>query len=127
MIEPAPPSLYAETPLGETEEALARARNGVLPVVEHDETYLGVLTARAAAEALADDRAESVPVRELVHPGPIVTTATALADVLELLIAAEGPGLPVLDRTGTRLHGWITHQSLLAAMHTAQIARIAGH
>ncbi len=120
---PAPRPLYADTPLGEAEEALSRARHGALPVIEADDTYLGVLTARAAAEALTGDRHESVPVRELAHPTPTVTTTTPLSDALDLLVSSEGPGLPVLDHSGTRLTGWITHQSLLAALHTAHTHR----
>ena len=126
VMELAPAPVADKTPLREAEERLSRARHGVLPVTGPDGEYLGVLTAQAAAEALADERAADpavdVPVRELIHQPRIVTINSPLHEALDALVNAEQSGLPVLDETGQRLAGWITHQSLLAAVHHAHTA-----
>ncbi|NJP48471.1 CBS domain-containing protein [Actinacidiphila epipremni] len=48
-----------------------------------------------------------------------LTAATGLSDALGALVGTEGAGLPVLDGRDDGLVGWITHQSVLAAMHRA--------
>ncbi len=123
VIQPPPPALSGDTPLREAEDQLARARHGALPVTGPDGDYLGVLTAQAAAEALSDERATDpaadLPVRELIQLPRTVTLDSPLHEALDALVAAEQSGLPVLDETGRHVAGWITHQSLLAAVHKA--------
>jgi CIC family chloride channel protein len=123
VIEQAPMPVLGDAPLREIEERLSRARHGVLPVTDRDGHYLGVLTAQAAAQALTDERATDpaapIRVRELIHTPQIVTLSSPLHEALDALVGADQSGLPVLDDTGQQLAGWITHQSLLAAVHQA--------
>ncbi|MFI6345556.1 chloride channel protein [Streptomyces sp. NPDC050560] len=117
VLEPVPAPLDGATPLTEAAEALARAPHGVLPVLDADGGYLGTVTARSAAETLADHVGEPLDVAAIIHVPHPVTAATDLGDALSALVAAEGAGLPVLDRTRTRLVGWVSHQSVLHALH----------
>nr|WP_312886939.1 chloride channel protein [Actinocrinis puniceicyclus] len=123
VMEPAPTPLPEDTPLHKAEDRLSRARHGALPVVGSDGEYMGVLTAQAAAGTLTDERradmTADIPVRELIFLPHVVTLETPLHEALDALVAAEQSGLPVLDESGLRLAGWITHQSLLAAVHKA--------
>lgn len=43
----------------------------------------------------------------------------SIADALQLLVTAQGTGLPVLDETKIVLVGWITHQRVLTALRPA--------
>jgi CIC family chloride channel protein len=116
--EPAPASLPGDTPLARAADLVAASRHGAVPVTGPDGTYVGTLSARTAAETLAAGRHEQTPAGELTHLPRTLTATSKLDDALDALVGADqGSGLPVLDATGTRVTGWITHQSVLAALH----------
>ncbi|MGH6657558.1 MAG: CBS domain-containing protein, partial [Actinocrinis sp.] len=117
VMEPPPAPMLADTPLEKVEQLLADAAHGALPVAESDGAYLGTVTARAAAEALADRQPATTQVRHLAGHGREVTVDTPLREALGALVAADSAGIAVLTADRTRLAGWITHQSLLAALH----------
>lgn len=117
VMEPIPEPLAETMPLAEAADALARAPHGVLPVLATDGSYLGTATARTAAETLADGTHDTTTVAAITHLPKPVAGDTDLSEVLDALVTAEGPGLPVLDDSRTRLVGWITHQSVLGALH----------
>ncbi|MBY8889457.1 chloride channel protein, partial [Streptomyces sp. PTM05] len=119
VMEPAPRPLDGAMPLADAVDALVRSPHGVLPVVTDEATYLGTATARTAAETLAGDDANgtATPVSSITHLPKPVGVATDLSDALDALVTADGAGLPVLDETGSRLIGWVTHQSILTALH----------
>ncbi|WP_329063563.1 hypothetical protein [Amycolatopsis sp. NBC_01480] len=48
-----------------------------------------------------------------------MTTDSSLSDALTALVADQGSGLPVLDPASHALVGWITHQTVLTALHPA--------
>lgn len=115
VMEPPPEALNEMMPLTTAADILAASRHGVLPVLATDGSYLGTATARAAAEALADGTHSTVGA--ITHQPHQVTTDTDAARALDALVAADEAGLPVLDPTRTHLAGWLTHQSVLAALH----------
>ncbi|MBM9435319.1 chloride channel protein [Actinacidiphila bryophytorum] len=119
VMEPVPSPLEGSLPLAEAAAALARSAHGVLPVVSAEGTYLGIATARSAAETLADGAHDSVPVESIVQLPRSVGAESALSAALADLVGTQGAGLPVLDADHDRLVGWITHQSVLGAMHQA--------
>jgi chloride channel protein, CIC family len=122
VMEPLPTPLPATTPLPEAARLLSMSPHGVLPVLDADGRYLGTLTARAAAEALAEDPGSADPpttagdLAELPAP---VTADMPLATAVHALIAASGTGLPVLAPDKNDLIGWITHQSVLRSLQPA--------
>ncbi|GAB2751988.1 chloride channel protein [Kitasatospora kifunensis] len=126
-MEPLPTPLTETTPLAKAADALAASPHGALPVVTEDGDYLGIATAHLAAETLADGEHDDAPIGALTHRPALITGETELADVLAVLIQGEGTGLPVLDATHTRLAGWLTHQSVLTALHRTHPPRPAAH
>jgi CIC family chloride channel protein len=117
VMEPVPETLDETMPLAKAADALARSPHGVLPVISADGTYLGAATARTAAETLADGAHDTTAVAAITHlPAPI-TIGSDLSAALDALVSADGAGLPVLDDSRTRLLGWITHQTVLTALH----------
>jgi CIC family chloride channel protein len=121
VLEPLPEALTADTPLPAAARALALSGHGILPVVGSDGQYCGCVTARAVAEALTDERDETVG--SLAELPPLVTEESHLIDALDALTQASGTGLPVLDTEAGNLNGWITHQAILAALHPATAGR----
>ena len=83
--------------------------------------YRGTVTARAAAEALTDDDQPHQDDRRPRRTAQRVTAEQPLADAVQLLVAAQGTGLPVLDDTRTTLVGWLTYQNVLAALLPARL------
>ncbi|MDF3291538.1 chloride channel protein [Streptomyces silvisoli] len=117
VMEAVPETLDETMPLAKAADALAHSPHGVLPVTAIDGTYLGAATARTAAETLADGEHDNTPIASIAHlPAPI-TIGSDLSAALDALVSANGAGLPVLDDSRTRLLGWITHQSVLTALH----------
>ncbi|PKV97196.1 CIC family chloride channel protein [Amycolatopsis echigonensis] len=120
VTEPLPEPLRDDLPLEPAAHALALSGHGILPVVDDEGRYQGCATARAVAEAVADDHEGRVG--DLAELPPLVTADSTLADALDALAQAPGTGLPVL--TGKdELTGWITHQSVLSALEPAAAGR----
>ena len=116
VLEPLPEPLPADTDLATAAHALALSGHGILPVVGADGHYHGCVTAQAVAEALGDEQSRDNVVTDLVVRPPLITRDLPLSDALGALVSAQGTGVPVLDTDGTALIGWITHQTVLAAL-----------
>ncbi|WP_371633549.1 chloride channel protein [Streptomyces sp. NBC_01259] len=121
VMEKVPDPLPAVTKLSAAALLLSHSEHGVLPVFDADDRYLGTVTARAVAEALAEtpDGEAGAPatvgdLTELPHP---VTADMPLATALRSLVSSPGTGLPVLDADRTHPVGWISHQSALRVLH----------
>ncbi|MCC9310983.1 chloride channel protein [Kitasatospora sp. RB6PN24] len=119
-MEPLPAAINETTPLPKAADVLAASPHGALPVVAADGAYLGIATASSAAELLADAEHDDAAISAITHRPALITAETQLADALGLLVSANGMGLPVLDAGHTRLTGWLTHQSVLTALHRSQ-------
>jgi CIC family chloride channel protein len=119
-LEPLPPALDEDTGLEPAARALALSEHGVLPVVGGDGTYRGCVTAKAVAEALGDEQADTRTVAALVQVPPLVTQDSTLAQALDALNVTGGTGLPVLDPGAAALTGWISHQAVLGALRTPE-------
>ncbi|MFF9391641.1 chloride channel protein [Streptomyces griseoluteus] len=117
VMEPLPSPLPAATTLTEAAALLSLSGHGALPVVDATGEYVGVVTAQAVAEALAD-QPDTVPssVGGLVEPPEHLTADQPLAQALHTLLSAAGTGLPVLDTDRGRPIGWLSHQSALRAV-----------
>ena len=120
VMEPLGESVDQGTALLDTAGRLARSPHGQLPVVDGAGTYLGIVTARAAADALADGRHDQAPVGDIVEQSPSVRADTTLDASLDALETAEGTAIPVLDESGRRVLGWLSHQRVLSALSTSR-------
>ncbi|NYI91394.1 CIC family chloride channel protein [Amycolatopsis endophytica] len=118
VLEPLPAPLPADTALRPAARALALSGHGILPVTGPDGRYQGCVTARAVAEALTGDQDENTGA--LAELPPLVTGQSTLTEALDALTRAAGTGLPVLDRESGTLTGWISHEAILATVHTGQ-------
>jgi CIC family chloride channel protein len=125
VLEPLPEPLTEVTDLPTAARALALSGHGILPVVGADGRYHGCVTARAVAEALGDEQSHDRIVADLAELPPLVTHHEPVTDALGALVSAQGTGLPVLDAEATELVGWITHQAVLRALHSAPVGRTA--
>lgn len=118
VMEPLPSPLPATTALADAADLLSRSGHGALPVVADTGEYVGVVTAQAVAEALAE-QPDAAPrtVGRLAVPPATVTTEQPLAQALHALLSTAGTGLPVLDTERGEPVGWLSHQSALRAVH----------
>ncbi len=115
VMQPAPAPLPGDLPLAAAAEALMSGGYPALPVVRGDE-LLGVVTARAVSEALAnDDDADTATIARLAQLPDAVHPDTTLTDALITLVSSDATGVPVIDGDG-RVTGWLTHQALLRAV-----------
>ncbi|MFJ9725045.1 chloride channel protein [Streptomyces sp. NPDC101209] len=118
VMEPLPSPLPSSTTLADSADLLSLSGHGALPVVDDRGVYVGVVTAQAVAEALAE-QPEAAPTRvgQLAEPPSPITAGQPLAQALHILLSAAGTGLPVLDDAHGRPVGWLSHQSALRAVH----------
>ncbi|MFD1312567.1 chloride channel protein, partial [Streptomyces kaempferi] len=118
VMEPLPSPLPASTTLANSADLLSLSGHGALPVVDDTGDYVGVVTAQAVAEALAEEP-EGAPtlVGRLAEPPAPVTSDQPLAQALHTLLSATGTGVPVLDADHGKPVGWLSHQSALRAVH----------
>lgn len=118
VMEALPSPLPAATALADAAALLSRSDHGALPVVDADGHYAGIVTAQAVAEALAEQPydAPTLVGRLAVPPVP-VTADQPLAQALHALLSAPGTGVPVLDSRQGEPVGWLSHQSVLHAVH----------
>jgi CIC family chloride channel protein len=96
-------------------DRLARAAHAQLPVVDGS-GYLGVVTARAVADTLADGQHDTAIVASIVERPTAVRADQHLDAALDVLETVVAFAIPVLDSTGDDVIGWLTHQNVLTAM-----------
>ncbi|MCK7621843.1 chloride channel protein [Streptomyces sp. RS10V-4] len=126
VMEAVPVQLPADADLETAADLLTRSDHGVLPVLDDRGRYVGMLTARAVAEALTDAFDARPPrASALAQPAPALTADAPLSTALHTLVTASGSGLPVLDPGKEHLVGWLTHQGALRALHPAAPAPAA--
>lgn len=117
VLEALPEALPAASSLPAAARALALSGHGILPVIGADDHYHGCVTARAVAEALGSaDTPAPGTIGELAELPGQVTVTTPLVEALDTLSSGQGTGLPVLDASGERLVGWISHQAILTVL-----------
>ncbi|NUR02781.1 MAG: chloride channel protein [Streptomyces sp.] len=120
VMEALPSPLPASATLADAADLLSLSGHGALPVVDGAGDHVGVVTAQAVAEALAE-QPEGAPtlIGQLAEPPASVTAEQPLAQALHALLSAAGTGLPVLDAEHGKPVGWLSHQSALRAVHMA--------
>ncbi|HUO38365.1 MAG TPA: CBS domain-containing protein [Mycobacterium sp.] len=72
--------------------------------------------AQDAAEALGGPDPPAT-VATLIRSPPTIGADDGPREIRRALAGHGGTGLPVLDREGTALVGWITYETVLARMH----------
>ncbi|MFE7899450.1 chloride channel protein [Streptomyces sp. NPDC057424] len=120
VMDPLPPPLPSSTALSDAAGLLGLSGHGALPVVDAAGNHVGVITARAIAEALAEqpDAAPTTVGELAASPAPVIA-GQPLAQALDALLPAAGTGVPVFDAEGGRPVGWLSHQSALRAVHAS--------
>jgi CIC family chloride channel protein len=97
-----------------------RAPLGLAAVVDHDGTYVGVLTAQTLADALADGEHDDASASSIAEPLVAITTDDTLDAALDVLDNAHGPGVPVIDAHAAGVVGWLTPSDVLRAMRPSR-------
>ena len=115
VMLPVPAALRVGDSLVKAARALARSRQGVLPVVDAEGAYAGTVSAHSVAEALADGEHDATHVSEVTDLPPTLRSVDPLDFALQVLDDAGG-AVPVLDSDGHEVVGWLTHQAALNAL-----------
>ncbi len=118
VMKPMPTGIDARTPLVDAAARLSRTPYGVLPVSNIDGGYLGVLTARAVAEALADGHHDTERAAIITELPKIVEEGDTLEAAVQALNLSGCGGIPVFAKGGGDPVGWLTYRDALAALRT---------
>lgn len=121
VAEPVGSALQTGTGMLAATTRLARARHGQLPVIDTHGAYVGLVTARGVADALADGEHDTAPVESVMERPPSVAANQRLDEALDALESSGVPALPVLDSSGANLVGWLTHQRVLSVLRTSTV------
>lgn len=115
MMGPIPQPVHIDDGLATVIEQLTRS-SGAVPVIDDTDTYRGIISA-SAAEGQAVGDATHTRALDLATLPDTLAEDDSLDRAVELLAHADGAaGVPVLNDAGVII-GWITHQSLLQALH----------
>jgi CIC family chloride channel protein len=125
VMEPVGAALPDDSTLLAAADQLATARHGQLPVLDDVGRYLGIVTARAVADTVADGEHDTTTVGSVLEQVAAVRVGQRLDDTLPVLDTSTSAAIPVLDRSGDQLVGWLTHQRVLTALHSGPIAQPA--
>jgi CIC family chloride channel protein len=120
VMLPVPTSIKESMALSDIAVLLASSRNGVLPVTNEDGHYVGIVTARVVAEALADGRHDQSPASLVLESAATVKADAKLGQVIEALDLTGTAAIPVLDEKGDGVIGWVDYARTLRALRTSQ-------
>ncbi len=109
-----PQGIEGDLALRDVAVALARSASGVLPVLDPEGDYVGVVTARVVAEALADGRHDLDPASLALELPVEVRRDDHLDQAIEALDRSGCAAVPVLD--AGRVVGWISYRTALSAL-----------
>jgi CIC family chloride channel protein len=112
-MEPIPRPLHQNEALATAIKRLSDERRDVLPVVDDDGRYRGLITAREVETAMRTSRSD-VAIGDLAKGAPTVKPDDKLDEALHALMGDDLPGLAVLNQERAAI-GWLTHRSILRA------------
>ncbi len=112
VMRPLPAGVDARTPLPKAAEQLSHTPYGVLPVTNLDGSFLGILTARAVAEALAAGEDTTRKAAIMTEFPATVTDADTVEEAIQALNLSGCGGIPVFGDSGTPV-GWVTYRDAL--------------
>ena len=115
VMEPVPVAVLADADLLRASAQVLESPHGVLPVVDREGRYLGVVTAARLAEARDEDGADegAGAVTDLLELPEPVDADTPVSQAIDSLVVARS-GLPVTSRG--EVVGWLTARSVLALL-----------
>lgn len=116
VMEALPVPLVSTTPLTQAAAALAKAAYGVLPVRDADGAFVGIITARAVAESLADGGATTGNTPTMNELPSRIREGDTVDAALKALTAAGCGAVPVYPDVGDEPTGWITYPAALRAL-----------
>jgi chloride channel protein, CIC family len=106
-----PEPIRADAPLSEVVERLSADREPALPVVDLEGRFVGVLPEDELEQAIGERMEPDAAA--LVRQLPTLDTGETLAEATAALVRADSPGLAVLDQSGERVVGWLSHRDVL--------------
>jgi CIC family chloride channel protein len=112
-MEPIPRPLHQSEALATAIKRLSDEHRDVLPVVDDDGRYRGLITAREVETAIRTSRSD-VAIGDLAKGAPTVKPDDKLDGALHALVGDDLPGLAVLNQERAAI-GWLTHRSILRA------------
>ncbi|HEY2900689.1 MAG TPA: chloride channel protein [Polyangia bacterium] len=112
-MEPIPRPLHQNEALATAIKRLSDEHRDVLPVVDDDGRYRGLITAREVETAMRTSRSD-VAIGDLAKGAPTVKPDDKLDQALHALVRDDLPGLAVLNQERAAI-GWLTHRSILRA------------
>ncbi|HEV7171880.1 chloride channel protein [Pedococcus sp.] len=118
VMRPVPAAVSERATLAEVAAALASTPFGILPVLAETGDYLGVVTARGVADALADGRHEAAAAALVTEIPSTIGESDTLENATEALSRNGTSALPVLSPEGVVV-GWLDYRTLLTARHPA--------
>lgn len=100
----------------EAARLLVASSRPALPVITPGGDFVGVLTVRAVTDALAnDDNSSDLTAGDLIELADTVLPGSTLDGALDLVLAVDSDGVPVVDDEGL-LRGWLGQNAVLRAL-----------
>ncbi|GGF38327.1 transport integral membrane protein [Marmoricola endophyticus] len=114
LMQPVPTPVVETATIEEAATLLEQAADAVLPVVDADGRFRGVLSTRALTEVADTD--EEGTVGDAVVQAPTVKAGDPARTAVELLEDPATEAVAVLDDEGAELVGWLTGRAVLAGL-----------
>ncbi len=117
VMRPLPTAIDARISLVDAAARLSRTPYGVLPVSNVDGSFLGILTARAVAEALAGGYHDTDRAAIITELPAKVREGDTLEEAVRALNLSGCGGIPIFPKeTHGEPVGWVTYRDALAAL-----------
>ena len=116
VMRPVPAPLSGEVTLEVAAALLARSPYGVLPVTRPDGSYVGVLTARAVAEAIADGQHDTSTAELLVERPTTLREDDDVDHGIQALDHSGCGAIPVLGASRDEVVGWFDYRDALTTL-----------
>jgi CIC family chloride channel protein len=112
--------------LPDAAQVMADKGAGYAAVVDGSGEYVGMITAHAVADTLADEPTTTKTVADVLTTVPTVGAGDTLDTALDRLDESLAPALAVVDPNTGDIVGWLTHESILFALRGKAIPARAG-
>ncbi len=120
VMQPMPPAILASSSLTEAAAALSQAAYGVLPVTDDKGGFVGILNARAVAEALADGHEDAERAAIITELPARLRAEDSLDGAVHALNVTGCGAIPVFSDGQREPVGWITYRDALIKLRPSR-------